>query len=111
MRASPPTVSSSYAAMRKAIIERVDPDRRLDDVREVALVGGLVEVLEALARGFRVGAQVIVGPVGHALELAPSPWKQEFEISGGGRVVGELGRLVMADAQHVARHPEIEEPL
>ena len=46
---------------------------RLDDVRDVALVGLGVEVAEVTAAVRGVGAEVEVGAVGDALELAPAP--------------------------------------
>ena len=42
---------------------------RLDHVRHVALVAGLVEVVELLARELARGAEVEVAAVGDALEL------------------------------------------
>ena len=64
--------------------------RRLDDVRDVALVGRLVEVVEPLTGVCGVGVEVEVGALGDALQLVPAPRKQELDVGGTGRVVRQL---------------------
>ncbi len=79
---------------------------RLDDVGHVPLARRLVEVLEAFAGARRVGFEVVVGPVGDALELVPAPGKRELHVRGGRRVVGELVRTVVAQPQLRLGDPE-----
>ena len=57
-----------------------------------------------------MGLQVVVGPVGDALELVPSPGKEELDVGGGGRVVGELLGLVVAQPQLRLGDAEAEVP-
>ena len=79
---------------------------RLNHVRHDVLAAVLVEVGEALATGLRVRLQVVVGPVGDALNLAPAPGVEVFEIVGGLRVVGKLIGVVLPDADAVGRYSE-----
>ena len=66
----------------------------LDDVGDVVLVGLAVEVLQALAGGLLVAAQVVVGAVGNAPQLAPVGEREGIlDIGGGAAVEGQLSRL------------------
>ena len=84
---------------------------RLDHVRQVALAGLLVEVLELLAGVLLVLGQVEVAAVGDALELGPADREQVLDVAGPGRVVGELVGLVGADHQEVRPDAEVEVPV
>ena len=86
------------------------PDR-LDDVQDVALVGGLVEVGEVLAELAGVLGQVVVAPVGDALELVPPPREQELDVARGGRVVRQLVGVMRPQPQLVGGHAEAEVPV
>ena len=52
---------------------RLAPAGRLDDVGDVPAAGGLVEVLQLLARVLGVLGEVVVRPLRDALQLAPTP--------------------------------------
>src|SRR5687767_11286371 len=84
---------------------------RLDHVREVALLGLRVDVLELLAAELLVLAQVEVAAVGDALELAPADRVEVLDVAGGARVVAQLIRVVGAQAQLVAVDAEPDVPL
>ena len=84
--------------------------RRFDHVRDVALAGSLVEVLEPLPRRLAVGPQVEVGAVGDPLELVPAPGEPELDVRGRRRIVGELVRAVMAKPQLRLGDAEVEVP-
>ena len=79
--------------------------RRLDHVGHVALVGGLVEVVELLARELGVLRQVVVGAVGDALELVPAPREEELHVGRAGGVVRQLVGVVRPQAQLVSGMP------
>ncbi len=49
----------------------VTAKRRLDDIRNVALLGLIIEVCEILAGDFLVTGQIVVGSVRNAPELTP----------------------------------------
>ena len=76
----------------------------------VALVGLGVEVVEPLPRGLGVGRQVEVAPVGDPLELVPAPGEEELHVGRAARVVRQLGRVVVAEAELVLRDAEVEVP-
>ncbi len=78
----------------------VTAQRRLDDVGNVVLVRLGVEVLEALAGGLLMTAQVVVGAVCNAPQLAPVGEREGvLDVGGGAAVEGQLGGLVVAQAQ------------
>ncbi len=78
----------------------VAAQRRLDDVGDVVLVGLGIEVLQALAGGLLMAAQVVVGAVGNAPQLAPVGEREGvLDVGGGAAVEGQLGGLVVAQAQ------------
>ena len=56
-------------------------DRRLDDVRQIALARGLVEVVEFHARVLGVPAEVEVSALGDPFELVEAPREQENSMS------------------------------
>ncbi|CDZ92017.1 Predicted transcriptional regulator [Rhodococcus ruber] len=77
---------------------------RLDDVRGVPLVGGLVEEAQVGTRVLRVRRQVEVGAVGDALELAPFAALEVeavLDVDGALGVVGQLVLRVLVQAQVV----------
>ncbi|CAB4789185.1 unannotated protein [freshwater metagenome] len=57
---------------------------RFDDVRGIALVAGLVEVLQLGATGCRVGLQVKVGAIGNTFKFAPAPREEELNVGRTG---------------------------
>ena len=59
----------------------VTAQRRLDHIGDVVLVGLAVEVLEALAGGFLMTAQVVVGAVCNAPQLAQSVNGKAYSMS------------------------------
>ena len=74
----------------------VSAQRGLDDIGDVALVGFLIKVVQALAAGLLMAAQVVVGAVGDAPQLAPAEGEQELDVGGGLGVEGQLGGLMVS---------------
>ena len=90
----------------------VAAQRRLDDVGDVVLVGLAVEVLEALAGGLLMAAQVVVGAVGDAPQLAPIGKREGvLDVGGGAAVEGQLCRLVVTQAQVLLLDAEAQQPV
>ena len=83
---------------------------RLDDMGHVALAGGLVEVLQPLARVGCVLPQVVVGAVGDAFELVPAPREQELHVARPHRVVRQLVLVVRPQPQHALGDPQVAVP-
>ena len=83
---------------------------RLDHVRDVALFGLLVEVLELLAAELGVLGEVEVAAVGDPLELRPADREEVLDVAGPRGVVGELVGVVGADAQVVGADAELGVP-
>ena len=76
------------------------------------LVGILVEIAQILAGGLLVTTEVIVRTVGDAPQLAPVGEREGvFDIRGGTGVEGELGLLMVAQAQMLLFDAEGEQPL
>ncbi len=84
---------------------------RLDDVRDVPLAGGLVEVFELLAAVLGVRAEVEVASVGDALELRPADGEEVLDVGGARRVVAELVGLVLAQLEVVGADAELGVPV
>src|ERR1017187_4190545 len=84
---------------------------RLDGVGNVALAGGLVEVLQANARGVGVLGQVVVAAVGHALELVPAPGEGELHVSGALGVMREVLFGVLVQAQLLGLDAQVHVPV
>ena len=91
--------------------DAVGAERRLDDIGDVFLARLLVKVFHALARFFLMRAQVEVGAVGDAPQLAPAEGEQKLEIRGRLGVVGQLFRLVVAQAQVLLAHVQADQPV
>ena len=73
---------------------------RLDDVGDEVLVFLLVVVCEVLAAGLLVTAQVEVGAVSDAPQLAPvGEGEGVLDVGGGPGVESQLGRLVIPEAK------------
>ena len=64
----------------------VDAGTGLHDMRDEAFLGGFVEVIERFAGVFDVFAQVVVGAVGDAFQLAHAEGEFVFEVVGFFRV-------------------------
>ena len=77
----------------------VRPGRRLDDVRQEALVGRLLEVVELLAGVLLVPAEVEVAAVVDALDLLPAEGELVLHVEGGPGVVRQLVGAVLVPAE------------
>ena len=86
----------------------VDAERRLDHVRDVALL--VADPLERRARVLGVLAQVVVAAVRDALELLPADREEVLDVARRARVVRELVRVVRAHAQVRRADAEAEVP-
>ena len=84
---------------------------RLDHVRDVALLGRRVDVLELLAGVLGVLGEVEVAAVGDPLELGPADREQVLDVAGAARVVRQLVGVVRAQPQVVGADPELEVPV
>ena len=82
-----------------------------DDVWGYMLAAFLVEVGEVLAAGVGVGLEVEVGSVGDALDFAPAPGVEVFEVVGCLGVVGEFVGAVPPDADAVGVDAEAGVPV
>ena len=71
----------------------------LDDVRQVALIGGLVEILELLARVLLVPAEVVVAAVVDALDLVPAEGEFVLDVVRRLGVVRQLAGPMRMPAQ------------
>ena len=90
----------------------VTAQRRLDDVGDVVLVRLGVEVLEALAGGLLMAAQVVVGAVCNAPQLAPVGEREGvLDVGGGAAVEGQLGGLVVAQTQIFLLDAKAQQPV
>ena len=78
---------------------------------DVARVGGLVEVVELLARRLHVLGEVVVAAVGDALELVPPPREEELDVGRAARVVAELVGVVGPQPHLALGDAEVEVPL
>ena len=58
----------------------VNAERRLDDVRQIALVLFLIEIRHIFAGRRLMARQVVVRSVGDAPEFAPAEREQELEV-------------------------------
>ena len=85
--------------------------RRLDDVRDVALLRLRIEVLELLAGVLGVLREVEVAAVGDALELAPADREEVLDVGGAAGVVRQLVGVVLAQAQVVLAQAEVDVPV
>ena len=79
--------------------DAVHADRWFDDPWQVALVRFGVEICQVDLRVLLVDAQVVVGTVGHSLELAPAEWEVVLDVSGLLRVVREARFGVVVEPQ------------
>ena len=82
MRCSPADLLLVVGVDEEGERRAVGARRRLDDVRDVALLGLRVEVLELLAGERRVLREVEVAAVGDALELGPADREQVLDVGG-----------------------------
>ena len=80
VRVSPFTSSSCVGRHEEGHHRAGGAGGRLDHVGHVVLVGGLVEVLEPLARVLGVLREVVVPSVGDALELVEPPREEELHV-------------------------------
>ncbi len=59
----------------------ISASSRFDDIGHVALIGGLVEVVQLLFRELGVTIEVKIGALCDAFKLTPTPRKLEFNIA------------------------------
>src|SRR5690606_27664450 len=86
--------------------------RRLDDVRNIAMVRVCwIDVLETLPRVLLVPPQIEVRPVVDPLELVPAEREFVLDVEGALRVVRELLRRVLVEAQPLPADAERDDPL
>src|SRR3954469_4418906 len=85
--------------------------RRLDDERDVVLLGRRVEVLEVLPRRSRVRAEIEVAAVVDPFELLPAEREAVLDVDSLLRVVGQLVGRVLARPQALSRDPVAGVPL
>ena len=85
----------------------------LDNVGDVVLVLLLVVVFQALAAGLLMAAQVVVGAVGNAPQLAPAAAEGELilNVGGGTGVEGQLGRLMVPQTQALFLDAQAHQPV
>ncbi len=79
--------------------DSVGAHRRLDDVRDVALIGLGIEIREVATAVLHMRLEVEVGAIGDSLELAPPEWIVIFDVACRGAVVRELFLRVRAEAE------------
>src|SRR5690606_22288013 len=86
--------------------------RRLDDVRNIAMVRVCwIDVLETLPRVLLVPPQIEVRPVVDPLDLVPAEREFVLDVEGALRVVRELLRRVLVEAQPLPADAERDDPL
>ena len=91
--------------------ETFNAERRLDDIRYVALVGFGIKIVKCFAAGLDVLCEVVVGSVGNAPELAPSEREQEFEVCGCLGIEAKLLGIVVTQAEIFFFYAEREQPV
>jgi len=89
----------------------LNAQRRFDNVRDIVLVGFLIEVGEVLAGGILVLGQVVVGTIRHTPEFAPAEREEELEVGRRLGVEAELFRIVVAEAQVFFFDAQREQPI
>ena len=90
----------------------VAAQRGLDDIGDVVLVLLLVEIGQVLAAGLLMAAQVVVGAVGDAPQLTPvGEGEGILNVGGGPGVEGQLGGLVVTQAQVLLLDAQVQQPL
>ena len=87
----------------------LDPHRRLDDVRVVLAVVGLVEIGEVPSGELLVLPQVVVGAVGHAGQFTPAERKIVLQVHGALRVMRQRLRRMLVAADVLRRHAQVGE--
>src|SRR5690606_34288566 len=85
--------------------------RSLDHVRDVALTGRGVEVLQLLARVLLVAREVEVGAVMHALDLLPAEGEFILDVVGGLGVESQLPRSMRVPAKTLGPEAQVDVPL
>ena len=84
------------------------PDRGLDNERHVALARALVQVGQVLAGEFHVPLQVEVGAIVDALQLLPAEREPVLDVVRVARVVRQLVRPVLVEAQVVGVDAQVQ---
>ena len=89
----------------------VRAEGRLHHIGDVALVGLLVEIFQALAGVLLMLLEVVVRAVCNAPELAPAEREQVLDVCGGLGIEGKLLFGVVAQAHVLFRHAEGQQPV
>ena len=89
--------------------QSLNAEGRLDNIRNVLLVGLGVEVFKALAGGLLVLSQIVVGAVCNAPEFAPAEREHKLEVGGSLRVEAKLLRAVVAQTDILLLQTEGEQ--
>ena len=90
----------------------VTAQRRLDDVGDVVLVGVLIEIGKILAGSLLMTAEVVIGSVCNAPQLAPVGEREGvFDVGGGAAVESQLGRLMVAQTQVFLAYAQRQQPV
>src|SRR5207245_5869259 len=85
--------------------------RGLDDVRDVALAGRGIQILELLAGELLVAREVEIGAVMDPLELVPAEGELVLDVVGLFGVVRELLRRMLVEAQLFGSDAQLHQPL
>ena len=88
-------VSLNYYREEKALYA----ERGLDNVGNIALACGLIEVFKRLAARLDVLGEVVVGSVGNAPKLAPAEGEEVLKVGCSLGVEAELLLLVVAESE------------
>ena len=92
--------------------DAVAAERRLDDVGNIVLAGVLIEIGKILAGSLLMTAEVVIGAVCNAPQLAPVGEREGvFDVGCGAGIEGKLRRLVVAQAQMLFLDAETQQPV
>jgi len=91
----------------------VAAQRRLDDIGNIVLVGLLIIVFQRLAGSLLMAAQIVVGTVGNAPQLAPAGAEGELvlDIGGSTGVESQLRGLMVTQTQRLFLDTKGDQPV
>ena len=84
---------------------------RLNDIRDVVLIGLLIKIGHILAGMILMLLEIVIRAVGNAPQLAPAEREQELNVRRGLGVEGKLLLLMVAQTQIFLRHAEGQQPV
>ena len=84
-------------------------ERRLNDIRDIALICLRIEVIKRLAGGIAVLREVVVGSVGNAPELAPAEREQILKVSRRLGIEAKLLCGVVAQAEILLLQTDLQQ--